>query len=187
MFIIAVAALCASSLVTTGLLVNRSVTLCTIDSPRIGSAPFVEHLAEHIETIRITHVSDIWSQMPPRTSGLLHVGSTTVTVLDTSNSAAEGEQRGKEEKEYIMHDNSDDDKVIHNTATTMGTTKDQDGYMLQANDSLWIEDYLADTFPCPTSTHSNYSAIWGVPLYSTPCQQQQSQSTRYDENHLCIV
>ena len=125
--------------------------------------------------------------MPPRTSGLLHVGSTTVTVLGNSNYTEEEEQGEKEEKENIVDDNADDDKIIRNTTTTIRTTKDEDGHMLQANDSLWIEDYLADTFPCPTSTHSTYSSVWGIPLYSTPCQQQQSQSTRYDENHLCIV
>ncbi|KAG2220079.1 hypothetical protein INT45_007323 [Circinella minor] len=185
----AVAAICASSLVTTGLLVDRSVTLCTIDSPRVGSASFVEHLAEHIETIRITHVSDIWSQMPPRTSGLLHVGSTTITVLNNNNHnkyAEDQEQGEQEKKEETIH--NDNDKIIHDTttATAIDTIKDEDVCMLQANDSIWIENYLADTFPSSISSYSSYSSIWGISLYSTPCQQQ-SQLTHYDEKHLCIV
>ncbi|KAI7853979.1 hypothetical protein BDC45DRAFT_557485 [Circinella umbellata] len=182
----AVAALCASSLVTTGLLVDRSVTLCTIDSPRVGSASFVEHLAEQIETIRITHVSDIWSQMPPRTSGLLHVGSTTITVSNNNSQYAEDQGEQEKKEETINNDNIDSDQIIHDTATTIRTIKDEDVCMLQANDSIWIENYLAETFPSSISTHSSNSSIWGISLYSTPCQQQ-SQLTHYDEKHLCIV
>ncbi|OAD73397.1 hypothetical protein PHYBLDRAFT_168755 [Phycomyces blakesleeanus NRRL 1555(-)] len=77
----AVAALCASSLVSTRLLVDRSVTLCTINSPRVGNRAFVNHLtAQNIKTIRITYPSDLMAHLPPRTSGLVHAGSTTVLM-----------------------------------------------------------------------------------------------------------
>ncbi|KAI9273118.1 hypothetical protein BDA99DRAFT_602292 [Phascolomyces articulosus] len=179
----AVAALCASSLVTTGLLVDRPVTLCTIDSPRVGSDSFVEHLTERVETIRITHVSDIWSQMPPRTSGLLHVGSTTVTVMEH-----EGKNGEKNKGSITQQENN------------------KDGYLLQGNDLNWIEDTLADNthvFSSSSLSHgqeededellvtngsSTHSSLWGIPLYSTPCQKQPHRSSsRYDEKHLSIV
>ncbi|KAI7869439.1 hypothetical protein BDF14DRAFT_302765 [Spinellus fusiger] len=84
-----VAALCASSLVSTRLLVNRSVTLCTINSPRVGNRAFVNHLARHVETIRIVHPSDLVSHLPPRTSGLVHVGTTTVLMALTDSTSSQ--------------------------------------------------------------------------------------------------
>ncbi|KAI8338973.1 hypothetical protein BC941DRAFT_469156 [Chlamydoabsidia padenii] len=75
----AVAALCALSLVSTGLLSNRSVTYCGIHPPRIGDHKFGQLLSnQHIETIRIMDPNDIMAHLPPRTSGLVHIGNTTI-------------------------------------------------------------------------------------------------------------
>lgn len=76
------AALCASAFTSTGLLVDRHVTLCSIHAPRVGSFSFVQQLHESVETIRVTTANDLLEHVPPRTSGLLHVGQTT--VLDTA-------------------------------------------------------------------------------------------------------
>ncbi|ORY96306.1 hypothetical protein BCR43DRAFT_271854 [Syncephalastrum racemosum] len=83
----AVAALCASAFTSTGLLVDREVTLCSVHAPRVGSFSFVQRLQESINTIRVTTANDLLEHVPPRTSGLLHVGQTT--VLDTAVTQAE--------------------------------------------------------------------------------------------------
>lgn len=76
---LAVAALCALSLVSTGLLSHRSVTYCGIHPPRIGDHTFGQLFSnQHIETIRIMDPNDIMAHLPPRTSGLVHLGTTTV-------------------------------------------------------------------------------------------------------------
>lgn len=56
--------------------------MCTFHSPRVGNTDFANQLAQRVETIRVTHVSDLLSHSPPRTSGLIHAGN--ITVLDTS-------------------------------------------------------------------------------------------------------
>ncbi|KAI9311564.1 hypothetical protein BX666DRAFT_941534 [Dichotomocladium elegans] len=77
----ALAALCASSLVITGLL-TRHVTLCVMDAPRTGSVEFIERLQKHkVETIRVVRLGNPHSHWPPRTTGLCHLGATTVLWL----------------------------------------------------------------------------------------------------------
>lgn len=64
---------------STGLLHHRSVTYCGIHPPRLGNEKFGEMLAaQNIETIRVMHPSDIMAHLPPRTSGLVHIGETTI-------------------------------------------------------------------------------------------------------------
>ncbi|ORX53510.1 alpha/beta-hydrolase [Hesseltinella vesiculosa] len=77
----AVAALCAYSLVSTGLLRDRQVTYCGLHPPRIGDERFSQLLAHHhIETIRVMHPKDVMAHLPPRTTGLVHLGQ--MTILD---------------------------------------------------------------------------------------------------------
>ncbi|RCH84697.1 hypothetical protein CU098_001353, partial [Rhizopus stolonifer] len=79
----AVAALCASSLRSTRLLMDRDITVCAIHSPRVGNKSFLRTLSfQKVETIRITKQTDIMAHLPPRTSGLLHVGDTTIVLQD---------------------------------------------------------------------------------------------------------
>lgn len=81
----AVAALCASSLRSTKLLMNRSITVCAIHSPRVGNKAFLLSLSnQNVETIRVTHYRDLMAHLPPRTSGLIHIGDTTVILPPTA-------------------------------------------------------------------------------------------------------
>ncbi|CAO3649924.1 unnamed protein product [Mucor hiemalis] len=81
----AVAALCASSLRSTKLLMNRSITVCAIHSPRVGNKAFLLSLSnQKVETIRVTHYKDLMAHLPPRTSGLFHIGDTTVILPPTA-------------------------------------------------------------------------------------------------------
>ncbi|KAI8097329.1 uncharacterized protein BX664DRAFT_326137 [Halteromyces radiatus] len=75
----AVASLCALSLVSTGLLSNRKVSYCGVHPPRIGNTGLEELLSrQNIDTTRIMHPNDIMAHLPPRTSGLVHIGNTTI-------------------------------------------------------------------------------------------------------------
>lgn len=79
---IAVAALCASSLRSTQLLVDREMTVCAVHSPRVGNRVFLASLSDQgVKTIRITHCQDLMAHLPPRTTGLLHVGESSTVIL----------------------------------------------------------------------------------------------------------
>jgi hypothetical protein len=57
-----------------------------VHPPRVGNKAFVESLQEEVDTIRITDYRDIMAHLPPRTSGLLHSGSSTVILpVDDTN------------------------------------------------------------------------------------------------------
>jgi hypothetical protein len=88
-FGIAVAALCASSLRSTKLLLNRSITVVGVHSPRVGSQSFLKTLSyQRVDTIRITDHKDLMAHLPPATTGLLHLGGDSTVILpfnDTKN------------------------------------------------------------------------------------------------------
>ncbi|KAI8373615.1 hypothetical protein EDC96DRAFT_605840 [Choanephora cucurbitarum] len=89
----AVAALCASSLRSTRLLTNRLISVYAIHSPRVGNRSFLNTLVhQKVETIRITHPTDIIAHLPPRTSGLVHLGTDATVVL--ANPSKEEEEEG---------------------------------------------------------------------------------------------
>jgi hypothetical protein len=74
--------LCASSLRSTKLLVNRPITVIGIHTPRVGDKAFLSSLSnQNVKTIRITHHKDLLAQLPPTTSGLLHIGSDSTVIL----------------------------------------------------------------------------------------------------------
>lgn len=78
--------MCAYSLRTTKLLTERAITVVTIHAPRLGNKAFIQSLEENVETIRITDPQDIMAHLPPRTSGLLHMGQYTIIhPLDETN------------------------------------------------------------------------------------------------------
>jgi hypothetical protein len=88
---VAVASLCASSLRSTKLLVDRFITVCAIHSPRVGNKIFLASLSEQkVKTIRITHCQDLMAHLPPRTTGLLHVGESTVILPITDSDTNAG-------------------------------------------------------------------------------------------------
>ncbi|KAG1459547.1 hypothetical protein G6F55_004701 [Rhizopus delemar] len=77
----ATACLCASSLRNTKLLLNRPITVCTIFSPRVANKAFLKTLStQDVNVIRITNHTDLMAHLPPRTSGLLHAGDSTVIL-----------------------------------------------------------------------------------------------------------
>jgi hypothetical protein len=67
-------------------LTERAITVVTIHAPRLGNKAFIQSLEENVETIRITDPQDIMAHLPPRTSGLLHMGQYTIIhPLDETN------------------------------------------------------------------------------------------------------
>ncbi|CEJ03833.1 hypothetical protein RMCBS344292_17808 [Rhizopus microsporus] len=77
----AVACLCAYSLRTTKLLLNRHITVCTIFSPRVANKTFLQTLSTRdVNVIRITDHMDLMARLPPRMCGLLHAGDSTVIL-----------------------------------------------------------------------------------------------------------
>ncbi|KAI9281884.1 hypothetical protein BY458DRAFT_486746 [Sporodiniella umbellata] len=77
----AVACLCASSLRSTRLLLNRPITVCTIFSPRVANKAFLQTLStQDVNVIRITNQAGLMAHLPPRTCGLLHAGDSTVVL-----------------------------------------------------------------------------------------------------------
>ena len=93
--ILAVAALCASSLRSTRLLTNRLISVYAIHSPRVGNTSFLNTLIhQKVETIRITHPTDIIAHLPPRTSGLIHLGADATVVLANPSKEEEGGGNG---------------------------------------------------------------------------------------------
>ncbi|KAI8056369.1 Alpha/Beta hydrolase protein [Thamnidium elegans] len=82
----AVASLCAYSLRSTKILMDRPITVCSIHSPRVGNKAFLNSLSEQdVKTIRITHHKDLMAHLPPRTSGLLHTGDATIILPVTES------------------------------------------------------------------------------------------------------
>ncbi|KAG1456931.1 hypothetical protein G6F56_006724 [Rhizopus delemar] len=75
----ALACLCASSLRTTKLLTDRTMTVCTLFSPRVGNQAFLDSI-QGVEIIRMINPAHIMTHLPPSTSGLLHAGDSTVVV-----------------------------------------------------------------------------------------------------------
>jgi hypothetical protein len=122
MCIIAVATLCASSLRSTKLLLNRSITVCAIHSPRVGNKAFLTSLSnQNVETIRVTHYKDLMAHLPPRTSGLLHIGDTTI-ILPV-----------KEEEEGYMIENMSSST----TEDTLNRTFSFKEYDLNSHSMVW--------------------------------------------------
>ncbi|KAF7728450.1 hypothetical protein EC973_006130 [Apophysomyces ossiformis] len=131
----AVAALCASSLVSTKLLVNRSILFCAIHSPRVGNRAFVEHLEKHVETIRVTHPSDLMAHIPPRTAGLFHTGATCVLIPPFDSSPQGLYRRG------IMLKEENPSKMEDTLARTFTSTT----FNISMHYSMWDIDLNPDT------------------------------------------
>lgn len=66
---------------------DRDITVCAVHSPRVGNNVFLSSLLEQkVRTIRITHCQDLMAHLPPRTTGLLHVGDSTVIQTEEGTS-----------------------------------------------------------------------------------------------------
>jgi hypothetical protein len=96
-------------------LVNRPITVCAIHSPRVGNKVFISSLVQqNVETIRITHYKDLMAHLPPRTSGLLHIGNSSTVMLPFNDDVNEG---------YLLDNNN---SIIEDTLNSITTTVDYD-------------------------------------------------------------
>ena len=190
LYYVAVAALCASSLVMTGLLVDRPVTLCAIGPPRTGNHAFVSHLAEHVETIRITHPEDDnLSHLPPRTSGLVHFGTTTV-VLSSINNTAHAEQEFR--RQYQLEEKKKQNAWILRNSSNLGWIEDQISHIWppsvlpppsspQSPPIPSTSASISNSFKsAATTTHHDHDSpytIWNIRLHAKACQPHPMSDT----------
>ncbi|KAI8059119.1 hypothetical protein BC940DRAFT_314353, partial [Gongronella butleri] len=132
----AVAALCAYSLVSTGLLRDRHVTYCGLHAPRIGDERFSQLLAmHHIETIRVMHPKDIMAHLPPRTSGLVHIGQ--MTLLD--DPAASNQQSNIELPLVFSGSHSNELEDVLDRCYPIPAALDADAYASALGTSLFVD------------------------------------------------
>lgn len=191
-YVIAVAALCASSLVMTGLLVDRPVTLCAIGPPRTGSHAFVSHLAEHVETIRITHPEeDPLSHLPPRTSGLVHFGTTTVVLTSAINNTPHPHAEQDIRQQYQFEGKKKQNAWILRNSSNLGWIEDQISHIwppsvlprqpLPSPPPPPIPSTSASLKSAATTTHNHdlnspYT-IWNIHLHAKACQSHPMSDT----------
>lgn len=120
----AVAALCASSLRSTKLLMNRSITVCAVHSPRVGNKSFLKTLSyQRVDTIRITDDKDLMAHLPPRTSGLLHLGDSTVILPTAKSDSSKG--------------HSLQDMTLSQIEDTLNKTFNFKNYDMQSHNRAW--------------------------------------------------
>ncbi|KAL7308562.1 hypothetical protein PS15m_011750 [Mucor circinelloides] len=120
----AVAALCASSLRSTKLLMNRSITVCAVHSPRVGNKSFLKTLSyQRVDTIRITDDKDLMAHLPPRTSGLLHLGDSTVILPTAKSDGSKG--------------HSLQDMTLSQIEDTLNKTFNFKNYDMQSHNRAW--------------------------------------------------
>lgn len=75
-----------------------------------------------METIRVTHYKDLMAHLPPRTSGLLHIGDTTV-ILPIDHGHKEG---------YLVENTSS--SAIEDTLNKTFSFKEYD---LNSHSTVW--------------------------------------------------